>query len=114
MYDGGAAITQWIRLRLPSCRPGFESQAFHLSFYKFIVVLCGKDENKRKKRPELAHLKNLLCTIASSRSRTPMLTFNYEPYELAQTFLKFKGIYLIGRGKREDEKNLNLKYKGNL
>ena len=29
----GAAIAQWIRLRLPSCRPGFESQANHLSFY---------------------------------------------------------------------------------
>ena len=28
----GAAIAQWIRLRLPSCRPGFKSQA-HLSFY---------------------------------------------------------------------------------
>ena len=46
-----AAIAQWIRLCLPSCRPGFESQAYHLSFYKFIVVSCGNDENKRKKRP---------------------------------------------------------------
>ena len=25
----GAAIAQWIRLRLPSYRPGFESQALH-------------------------------------------------------------------------------------
>ena len=30
----GAAIAQWIRLRLPFCRPRFESQAYHLSFYK--------------------------------------------------------------------------------
>ena len=45
----GAAIAQWIRLLLPSCHPGFESQAHHLSFYKFIIVLCGKDENKRKR-----------------------------------------------------------------
>ena len=44
-----AAIAQWIRLRLPSCRLRFESQAYHLSFYKFIIVSCGKDENKRKR-----------------------------------------------------------------
>ena len=31
-----AAIAQWIRLRLPSCRPGFESQAHHLCFHQFI------------------------------------------------------------------------------
>ena len=30
----GAAIAQWIRLRLPSCRPRFEYQAYHLSFKK--------------------------------------------------------------------------------
>ena len=45
----GAAKAQWIRLHLPSYRPGFESQAYHLSFYKFITVSCGKDENKTKK-----------------------------------------------------------------
>ena len=28
----GAAIAQWIRLRLSSCRPRFESQAHHLRF----------------------------------------------------------------------------------
>ena len=33
----GAAIAQWIRLRLPSCRPGFESQANHLHFFQFIL-----------------------------------------------------------------------------
>ena len=48
---GGAAIAQWIRLRLPSCRPGFESQAHHLCFHQFIkkIVYCGKDENKQKR-----------------------------------------------------------------
>ena len=40
----GAAIAQWIRLRLLFCCPGFESQAYHLSFYseigtKFVIVL---------------------------------------------------------------------------
>ena len=28
----GAAIAQWIRLPLPSCRPGFDSQVCHLCF----------------------------------------------------------------------------------
>ena len=31
----GAAVAQWIRSRLPSCRPGFESQAHHLCFFQF-------------------------------------------------------------------------------
>ena len=31
MWFCGAAIAQWISLRLPSCRPGFESQA-HYAF----------------------------------------------------------------------------------
>ena len=38
----GAAIAQWIRLYLPSCHPGFESQAHHLRFYQF------KFERKRQ------------------------------------------------------------------
>ena len=43
-----AAIAQWIRLRLPSCGPGFESQAQHLSF-GFLNLNCGvkRTENKR-------------------------------------------------------------------
>ena len=30
--SGGATVAQWIRLRLPSCHPGFKSQAQHLTF----------------------------------------------------------------------------------
>ena len=33
----GADIAQWIRLRLPSCHTGFESQAHHLCFFQFIL-----------------------------------------------------------------------------
>ena len=51
----GAAIAQWIRLRLPSCHPGFESQPHHLRFYqnkdKFVLYLhmhCEKNEDKQK------------------------------------------------------------------
>ena len=35
----GAAIAQWIHLRLPSWRFGFESQAHHLCFYQIIFEL---------------------------------------------------------------------------
>ena len=31
----GAAVAQWIRSCLPSCRPGFDSQAHHLCFFQF-------------------------------------------------------------------------------
>ena len=30
----GAAIAQWIRLRLPSCHPGVKSQVHHLCFHQ--------------------------------------------------------------------------------
>ena len=50
--EKGAAITQWIRLCLPFCRPGFESQAHHLHFYhysQFVLYLsCEKNEIKQK------------------------------------------------------------------
>ena len=51
-----ASIVHWICLRLPSCCPGFESQAHHLHFYQFIFELCHRenDENKQKEA-ELAH-----------------------------------------------------------
>ena len=37
----GAFIAQWIRLRLPSCHPRFESQAYSVHFYHFLIVACG-------------------------------------------------------------------------
>ena len=49
---GGAAIAQWIRLHLPSCRPGFESQAHHLCFFNLYLSFeleCEKNENKQKR-----------------------------------------------------------------
>ena len=51
MCGWGAAIAQWIRLRLPSCRPGFESQAHHLCFFNLYLSFeleCEKNENKQK------------------------------------------------------------------
>ena len=37
----GAAIAQWNSLRLPSCCPGFESQANHLSYYFIYSQICA-------------------------------------------------------------------------
>ena len=41
-----AALAQWIRLCLPSCRPWFESQAHHLHFYLSIFELCHVERMK--------------------------------------------------------------------
>ena len=66
---GGAARAQWIRLRLPFCRPGFESKANHLSFYfiysqicAILSLYCEKNENK-KKRLGLAHFLQKLSSV---------------------------------------------------
>ena len=48
----GAAIAQWIHLRLPSCRPGFDSQACHQRFFsiivKFVLYLSMQCEKRTK------------------------------------------------------------------
>ena len=46
----GAAIAQWIRLRLPSYRPGFESQALHQCFTRFIFYLYRVEKTKINKK----------------------------------------------------------------
>ena len=51
-----AAIVQWIHLRLPSCRQGFESKAISTLFSIYIVEIvycsfeleCEKNENIQK------------------------------------------------------------------
>ena len=35
---GVAAIAPWFRLHLPSCGPGFESQAHHLCFFQLLKL----------------------------------------------------------------------------
>ena len=45
----GAAIAPWIRLCLPSCPPGFESQAHHLHFFSiYIVQICPLNWNVKR------------------------------------------------------------------
>ena len=43
----GAAIAQWIHVRLPSCRPGFESQA-HLLHFINIYLNCVMRKRQKK------------------------------------------------------------------
>ena len=55
-----AAIAQWIRLRLPSCSPGFKSQAHRVCFYLFIFELCNVKMRKlNTKMPGMAHIKTV-------------------------------------------------------
>ena len=62
----GAGITQWIRLHLPYCGPGFESQAHHQYIFHLLSILyyychCVAIRTKtNKKRPSLANMKNKL------------------------------------------------------
>ena len=49
------AIAQWIRLRLPSCHPRFDSQACHLRFFHlvkfglYLFMRCAKRTKINKK-----------------------------------------------------------------
>ena len=53
-------MAQVMRLHLPSCSPGFESQAqHHTCFFQYILQLrCEYDENKTKRA---GIKKNILC-----------------------------------------------------
>ena len=62
-----AAIAQWIHLRLPSRRPGFEYQTHQLRFYQIIFDLRHVEKTKiNKKRSGLAHFKNIFLLIPYS------------------------------------------------
>ena len=56
-----AAIAQWIRMRLPSFCPGFESQAHHLLFNLFIFdcVMWNKLKKGRDRPIFLKKIVNL-------------------------------------------------------
>ena len=56
-----AAIAPWFRLRLPSCGPGFESQAHH----QFVLLKLYQENNENKQKeagigPYLKKLKYLI------------------------------------------------------
>ena len=45
-----AAIAPWFRLCLPSCRPGFESQALYLHFFQFVLLKLYRENNENKQK----------------------------------------------------------------
>ena len=62
-----AAIAQWIRLRLPSCQPGFQSQTHHLCFYQLIFELFTVEKTIiNQKRPGFLENISLLKTYLGS------------------------------------------------
>ena len=76
-----AAIAQWIHLRLPSRRPGFEYQTHQLRFYQIIFDLRHVEKTKiNKKRSGLAHFK---------KGHTQPL-FAYSVFSAAQAILEWK------------------------
>ena len=50
MSSWGAAIAQWIHLCLPSCRPGFQSDAHHLRFINLYLNCVMWKKTKVNKR----------------------------------------------------------------
>ena len=68
----GAAIAQWICLRLPSCCRGFTSQSHHQHFYQFKIEfkLWRVEKTKiNKKKPGLAHLLNKKTSIIKKQNK---------------------------------------------
>ena len=63
----GAAIAQSIRVRFPSCRPMFESQAHHLHFHQFIE-LCSVEKTKINKRGHDWPIKKYLNKIVTCQN----------------------------------------------
>ena len=49
-WEWGAAIAPWFRLGLPSCGPGFESQAHHLCFFQFVLLKLYPENNENKQK----------------------------------------------------------------
>ena len=63
-------IVQWIRLRLPSCGPGFESQAHHPCIFQFIWFKFKMNfiaKRKRTKISKKAHVSNIKKSAAKTQ-----------------------------------------------
>ena len=67
----GAAVAQYIRLRNPSCHPGFDSQANHLHFFQFKFELWHVEKTKlnKKRRLDWPFLKQRVRVLAHTRKR---------------------------------------------
>ena len=56
----GAAIAQLIRLRLPSCRPRFESQHTIYAFFIYSIFVIWKEQKEAGFDPFLKNIVNTL------------------------------------------------------
>ena len=64
-------MAQWLRLHLPSCGPGFDSQARHLHIFPFKFKLrWEKDENKQDEAG-ISLLYKIFCKILDDFGREP-------------------------------------------
>ena len=88
-------IVLWIRLHLPSCWPGFESQAYHLHFYHLysnLRYICHLKRTKiNKKRGRVQPIKSIfgnylhhLCVLVSKRSIYKVFNWDLVAPSLAQ------------------------------
>ena len=56
-------IAQWIRLHLPFCGQGFDSQAHHIKSFTLYCHCVEKRKKINKKRPGLVQIKKVLMVL---------------------------------------------------
>ena len=60
-----AAIAPWFCLCLPSCGPGFISQALHLCFFQFVLLKLYQENNENKqKEARIGPFKKIITKVA--------------------------------------------------
>ena len=92
-----AAIAPWFHLRLPSCSPGFESQALHLRFFPFVIELwCEKDENKRKRGRDWPIFQKTM-ELLSKKSFWPHCCFQLAQFNTSMIVFKWLGLLVVRR-----------------
>ena len=90
------AIAQWIRLRLPSCHPRFDSQACHLRFFHlvkfglYLFMRCAKRTKINKKEAGFGpfFLKKLLCSVIKRKAGNALILNT--AYRDLRKFIQYK------------------------
>ena len=75
-----AAIAPWFCLRLPSCGPGFESQAHHLRFFQFVLLKLYRENNENKQKE---------AGIGPFLKRQDVKIISYKQFKRKKTIDKF-------------------------
>ena len=79
MLTRDAALAQWIRLRIPSCRPGFESQAHHQHFYQFMLDIMKREKENLKVYHKENSFKRNILDCAYLRNGQNYFAFSQDP-----------------------------------